>query len=164
MGAGPQGDASRWAAARAANGPETHRQAGIDVECQSASLAVASGATRCRVPPMSVGAGDRNRTGDVQLGNFLAAVSRIVTSCQNSSFCGYCPDTLVSPLVTPSHAIWAASWAASLGRRVNARNGQDQGLRRVRSRAMVTADAPPAPAVPVDAVIKGGRVPRAEPP
>ena len=43
------------------------------------------GATGCPVTPRQDGAGDRNRTGDVQLGNFLAATSRHVTSPQNSS-------------------------------------------------------------------------------
>jgi hypothetical protein len=43
------------------------------------------GATACAVTPRQYGAGDRNRTGDVQLGNFLTAVSRNVTSHQNSS-------------------------------------------------------------------------------
>jgi hypothetical protein len=37
-------------------------------DCQSTNLAVASGATACAVTPMNIGAGDRNRTGDVQLG------------------------------------------------------------------------------------------------
>jgi hypothetical protein len=44
------------------------------------------GATGCPVTPRPDGAGDRNRTGDVQLGNFLTVVSRNVTSYQNSSF------------------------------------------------------------------------------
>jgi hypothetical protein len=43
------------------------------------------GATGCPVTPRQDGAGDRNRTGDVQLGNFLSALSQNVTSYQNSS-------------------------------------------------------------------------------
>jgi hypothetical protein len=37
-------------------------------DCQPEKLALASGATACAVTPMNIGAGDRNRTGDVQLG------------------------------------------------------------------------------------------------
>ena len=51
-----------------------------------------------------------------------------LTNCHFLSefiICGCDPDILISRLITPSHTIWAASWAAGAGRRVtgNARLG-----------------------------------------
>jgi hypothetical protein len=54
---------------------------GLDISNRNA-YAIAAGALQPRV---GIGAGDRNRTGDIQLGNFLTVVSRILTSYQSSS-------------------------------------------------------------------------------
>jgi hypothetical protein len=50
-------------------------------ECQSTNLAVASAATACAVTPMLIGAGDPNRTGDIQLGKLAFGHSTGCPSC-----------------------------------------------------------------------------------
>jgi hypothetical protein len=77
----------------------------------------AAGALRPRVV---VGAGDRNRTGDIQLGNSLARVSRKCHFVSESLTSSRGREPQVSRLITPSHGIWAASWAAATGYRVMA--------------------------------------------
>jgi Ribbon-helix-helix protein, copG family len=69
---------------------------------------------------MVVGAGDRSRTGDVQLGNFPFGgltkyhfPSESITSSRGR-------EPQVSRPMTPSHEIWAPSWAAETGYRVMA--------------------------------------------
>src|SRR5262249_43898446 len=80
------------------------------------SLSTSSPVTRgsfTRTSPL----GDRNRTGDVQLGNFLSVISRHITSYHNSALTASDLASRSSRSVTSSHTIWA-SWAAGSGMRV----------------------------------------------
>ena len=60
---------------------------GMEIRAAFPDCSLNAGGSRRRPRPAqpNLGAGDRNRTGDVQLGNFLPVVSRNVTCCQNSN-------------------------------------------------------------------------------
>ena len=60
---------------------------GMEIRAAFPDCSLNAGGSRRRPRPAqpNLGASGRNRTGDVQLGNFLPVVSRNVTCCQNSN-------------------------------------------------------------------------------
>ena len=117
-GPGPLGAAARSAASWAANERAAHQQAAIDVECQSGSLPLASGATASAVAPDGRWSGRPESNRRRPAWEFPCVgltkchfLSEFITS-------GHPVRPGFSRFVIPSHAIWAASWAAGVGRRV----------------------------------------------